>query len=197
MKQFTRLLGVLLIALLWVAPASAQTTIDNTTLSAAIATPQAANTNAATTVSLASVTCTGCTFGRDTVLYIDLEALQVTAAYTSGTTGIPVTRGAFGTRAAAHKNAAVVFVGPPVRFHMSSQVNGGDPPAGLCVLPGDYLGFRPWVNVNSGGSWVCDGNPAVWRVTYIVNRSDNSRALSWLHLLAHDPITAFRTGIRW
>lgn len=199
MKNQFRLLG-LLIALLWLAvPASAQTLIDNTTLSAAISTPNASTPQPATTVSIASVTCTGCTFGRETVLYVDLEVMQVTAGYTSGTTGIPVTRGAMGTRAAAHANASVVFVGPPARFHQSAGFpNGGDPPAGLCVPTSDYQGFRPWVNVSTGGVWVCDGNPLRWRVTYTQVRNDNSRALSRLRSLVPDQVLArLDTLFRW
>jgi hypothetical protein len=148
----------LLFALAFVAlslqPVWAQATIDSTTLSAAVQ-------PTATQVVLASVTCTGCTFGPGITLYVDTEQMRVAPTYVSGTT-VPVIR----TKAAGHANAAVVFVGPNNRFGQS------DPPVGLCnKFVQNNNGFHPWINLTTGAEWICDNGvnqfgTAVWRVLY-------------------------------
>jgi hypothetical protein len=136
---------------------SAQTTINNTTLTNAI-------TATTTVVTIASATCTACTFGPGTLLYIDNEALTVGGGYVSGTTNIPVLRGQASTRPAAHAAASVVFVGPPQRFHTSAGagIPGGDPPIGACTRASQQ--FLPWINTTTGAFWTCDNYN--WRVLY-------------------------------
>lgn len=135
-------------------PASAQVSIDSPTLSAAVA-PNA------TQITLSSVTCTGCTFGPGTTIYVDTEQMLVGPNYVSGTT-VPVIR----TKAsAAHVNAAVVFVGPGNRFQSA------DPPVGACNKVTQGNGFYPWINIQTGAEWLCDNGQnaytaVIWRVLY-------------------------------
>lgn len=169
LARLALIVGVLLMATM---PLSAQTTIDNTTLSAAV-------TTSATSVTVASVTCTSCTIGSNTVIYVDMEAMCVTGAYRSGTT-LPVTRGCLGTRVGAHNitngvgGNTVVFIGPGNRFHSAalSGTPSGDPPTGACTRASQQ--FMPWVNINNGYVWTCDGYN--WRATVAVNV--NGTALS-------------------
>lgn len=141
--------------LLLAVPASAQVTIDSTTLSAAVSPTD-------TQVTLGSVTCTGCTFGAGTTIYVDLEQMLVSGSYTSGTT-VPVIRAG---RTGAHVSGAVVKVGPASRF----QAN--DPPVGACNKTLQGNGFYPWINMLTGGEWLCDNGSAtaytavLWRVLY-------------------------------
>lgn len=168
---FTRvalIVGVLLLASM---PAAAQVAINNTTLSAAV-------TATATNITVASVTCTGCSINSNTVVYVDSEAMCVTGAYVSGTT-LPVTRGCLGTKAAAHQinNVAtnalnVVFIGPANRFQ------AGDPPMGACG-PRTSLAFLPWISLQTGVVWTCDNYN--WRALYNwnVNGTSPSRPTSY------------------
>lgn len=149
--------------LLTVSAAQAQTIVDNSTLSAAI-------TATDTYVTMGSVTCTGCTFGADTLIYVDLEAMRVERSYVSGTT-MQVRRGTDGTRPAAHKSGAVTLYGPANRFYNI------DPKIGACGPRSSNL-FLPWINVVNGKVWTCDGNPNVWRATVVYSETSNSRTLS-------------------
>lgn len=161
MKTFTRFIlsALTLTMLLSVAQTvQAQVIINNTTLSAAITTP------AATTITLAAVTCTGCTFGPDTVVYTsDGEAMVVTGQYAAGggSLVVPVRRGQLGTIAQVHANATVVYVGPQNRFHLGGI---SADPAGPCtrgqVASGVDRGatILPWINVIMGNIWNCDGS---------------------------------------
>lgn len=180
MKMLFRSLFVVLVLAALVAPVSAQTTIDNTTFSTAVS---STTTNL---VSLASVTCTNCTFGRDTWIYADTELMVVTGAYTSGASNIPVLRGQKGTRAGFHTTTAKVWVGPATRF----QTN--DPPGGACNKksgPGTN-GFYPWINVSNGYRWLCDNGQDVntstqlWRAVTPVGPGAPSDATAKLSLPA-------------
>ncbi len=151
-----RLFTAALIALLLLAvPAFAQTTINSTTLSAAVS-------PTATTVSIGSASCTGCTFGAGTTLYVDTEQIIVAGSYTSGTSNIPVIR----QRNEAHVSGATVFVGPANRFAKA------DPPIGACnKVVQNVNGFYPWFNMLTGGEWLCDNGQnaytaVLWRVLY-------------------------------
>lgn len=153
-------------------PASAQTAIDNTTLSAAV-------TNSQQFVTLAAVTCTGCTFakGNNIVIYVDLEAMCMNDSYVSGTT-VPVTRGCLGTVAAAHSVSNlgvnnVVYYGPQNRFHQAAGggATGGNPPFGNCAPRTQYL-FLPWINISNGLEWVCDN--VNWRSLSIISTNGST-----------------------
>lgn len=152
------LLSLLSLLLLSVS-AMAQIVINNTTLSAAITTP------AQGVITLAAVTCTGCTFGPDTVIYTaDGEAMIVTGAYAAGggSLVVPVRRGMLGTVASVHANASVVYVGPQNRFHLGGIT--ADPDYGPCVRGATPVGIDrgasilPWINVIMGNIWNCDGS---------------------------------------
>lgn len=155
-------------------PLLAQTSIDNTTLSANITATQ-------TNVQIASVTCTSCSGPLSNyIIYLDNEAMCVTGAYVSGTT-LPVTRGCLGTKPAAHtiKNQlvsgnTVVFFGPSVRFHQGAgPVPGaasGDPALGSCTRVSQQ--FMPWINISTGWVWTCDGS--MWRATVNININGTS-----------------------
>lgn len=151
------LLAVLSVLML-AAPSQAQVVINNTTLSAAITTP------AQSVISLAAVTCTGCTFGQDTVIYTsDGEAMIVTGAYAAGggSLTVPVRRGMLGTVASVHANSTVVYVGPQNRFHLGGQQTD---PSGPCTRGIAASGvdrgatILPWINVIAGNVWNCDGS---------------------------------------
>lgn len=155
MKMHTRWLVacVALIALAVPLRVSAQTTIDQPTLSALV-------NPGDTSIKLSSVTCTNCTFGPGTKIYVDLEEMEVAGTYVTGTT-VPVIR----TMQAAHANAAVASIGPAPRFHLS------DPPIGPCNKTLQSNGFYPWINLKTGAEWFCDNGSttvyaSAWRVVY-------------------------------
>ncbi len=137
-------------------PLHAQTIIDNTTFSAALTGTGTPQLPFETRVSLTAITCTGCTFGNQTIIFVDREAMQVTGAFVSGATNIPVTRGALGTIPSPHNTSATVFLGPPARFHTQAggSLQGGDPPFGSCVRTAQL--FLPWINLITGNVWSCD-----------------------------------------
>lgn len=139
------------------APSSAQLLINETTLSSGI------TTSGQNVIALTAVTCTGCTFGPDTLIYVEREAMRVTGQYSagSGTLTVQVRRGSDGTLAAPHANAAIVWYGPANRFHIVTPGSGanGDP-AGACGFlptPRANQPFLPWINVLTGNVWNCDG----------------------------------------
>lgn len=147
-----------LFALVLMGSASAQTTLNSTTWSSAVSPTQ-------TSVVLASVTCTNCTFAAGIRLWADLEMMQVAGSYVSGTT-VPVIRGVNGTQVAAHASGATVFLGPGERFATR------DPPNGPCNrFIQNVNGYYPWHNITTGGEWLCDNgqnnfNAVLWRVIY-------------------------------
>lgn len=158
MKNLLRFCGALLLVALGATGVSAQTTIDQTTLSAAITT-----TNANVIV-LASVTCTGCTFsganGGTLIYTASGEAMRVAGSYTSGTT-VPVMRGTDGTKASTHPSGELVFVGAGTRFGGTPQgINGvtigvdsnGDP-GGSCTRTS--ILYIPYINLSKGRVWDC------------------------------------------
>ena len=149
MKLLIRVFTALSLLGLLVGSADAQTTINSTTLSAAVAA-------ADTVVTVGSITCTSCTFGPGTVIFVDLEVMTVAGSWVSGATNIPVIRT---NQRANHVNAAVVYIGPPNRFQRI------DPPIGTCnkfVYP-----FYPWLNISNGYEWLCDnGQNAYTAVTW-------------------------------
>lgn len=156
---------------------SAQTTINNTTLTANMTATQ-------TTINITSATCTGCTFGQGTLIYVDSEAMLVTGAYSSGVTNIPVLRGQYGTFPAAHLATVAgtsnpVFLGPPARFHTAAgdAGMGANPPAGSCTRASQQ--FLPWINTRTGAFWTCDNYN--WRVlyNYQINNTAASRPTSY------------------
>lgn len=155
MRIFKSILFALAVVLL-ATGAQAQTLIDNTTFSAALTGIGTQASPYEKVVSLTATTCTGCTFGAGTMIYVGHEAMTVAGSYVSGTTNIPVNRGVYGTPAGPHSTSEVVFVGPPVRFKgvgaTSPQL--GDPSGASCSKT-NYA-YMPWINISNGNVWVCD-----------------------------------------
>lgn len=135
--------------------AQAQTTIDNTTFSTALTGIGTQANPYETVVSLTATTCTGCTFGAQTMLFAGRELMQVMGNYVSGSTNIPVRRGVQGTPTGPHSTSETVFVGPPIRFRGVGTVGAqlGDPAGDSCVK--SNYAFTPWINVSNGNIWVC------------------------------------------
>lgn len=140
MNSITRRLvsaALLLGVLVWGAPASAQTTLSQTTLAVA-----ASDTIGTVTVSSAGSIVAGW------VLYVDREALSVLSI--SGTR-VTVQRGALGTRSSAHAVGAVTYAGPPQAFQAVDV-------QGTCTATSQA--YLPRVNIVTGqiancvdGSW--------------------------------------------
>lgn len=160
MKTCIRIITALTLVFGLASVSQAQVVINNTTLSAAVT---STSTN---TITLASVTCTGCTFGPDTVIFVagsnSREAMVVTGQYAAGggSLTIPVRRGQLGTVASVHSSGAVVYVGPANRFKLAATgTPGNGDPQGPCGTRASQP-FLPWINVLSGNIWNCDGTGA-------------------------------------
>lgn len=148
-------------------PLFAQTTITQTTLSAALSAPAQGAPN--TTVTLASatgvVTPTATATGSE--LFVDQEAMIVQSLVAGTTTTYNVIRGWDGTNAGAtgagiqHASGALVYVGPAAGVFGSPFVLS-DPPVGNCTLSGEVYSLR--VNTRNGRVWQCTGSTtaAVW-----------------------------------
>lgn len=129
-------------------PLSAQATINTTTLAAALSAPS----GSPSTVSLAS----GSTVAVGQILYVDREAMQVTATTATATIFV-VTRGVQGTAAAAHISGAVVYSGPPNYFNASSS---GIEVSGACTASAQPA--TPYIYLQSGSIYVCASG--TWKV---------------------------------
>lgn len=143
-------LVVLALVLLGV-PAHAQTSVQTTTLSAALSAP--AQGAPAQTVLLASATNiaapTATVPGSE--LFVDAEAMLVTAL--SGTTAT-VTRGYDGTAPAAHASGATVYAGP-ISGTTGSPYVFSDPGIGTCTASNEVYNYR--INTRTGKIWSCTG----------------------------------------
>lgn len=168
MKPLHRIIGCLVLVLGLSAPAFAQVIVDTTTLSSAI------TTNTQNVITLTAVTCTNCTFGQDTRIFMtDGEMMTVTGQYAAGSGSLTVfvRRGTDGTLAYPHANSLRVYYGPANRFHIVTQgapPSSGDP-HGTCIR-GQTGGLDrgasilPWINVLTATLWNCDGSNA-WYAT--------------------------------
>lgn len=148
MKNTLKLAVFAVLALLVSLPAFAQqNTLTGTTLAAAV-------TDSATTVRVASATgITSSSSTTSTFIYVDNELMPVISV--SGTT-LTVSRGASGTRAAAHVSGAVVYAGRPNWFYV---VN----PQGTCSLSGaTAILVTPYINVNTGNQFLCSSILGKW-----------------------------------
>ena len=146
MKKLTLLLAILL-ALFVGAPASAQTGINDTTLSGAITATQ-------TSIVLGSATGVA----ANGVLYVDGEFMTVNSNYVSGTT-IPVTRS---NNPSPHLTSAQVYVVP-------TQARIGTRLVGSCVRGGTRPGeqYTLVFNMSNGDIGACRGSlgSRTWRWT--------------------------------
>jgi len=144
-KLFIRLGMVLLLAASGLAQ-TAQNTLVNTTLGAAI------TTTTSTLVVVASATgitapASGAT---STIIYVDKEAMFVNAV--NGTT-LTVMRGYSGTAATPHVNGSRILAGRPTWF---ANVD----PAGGCTNANVIA--TPLVNINNGNQWLCSTVTGMW-----------------------------------
>ena len=128
-----------LLAVVVTTPASAQTILTPTTLSAAL------TTSSGTVMTVTSAT--GFT-ARTTSAYVDGELMDVNAV--SGTT-ITIGRGRSGTRAVPHISGALVFVGPPNAFAAVS-------PRGSCTRNNEL--YLPRIDVTTATATDCVGG--IW-----------------------------------
>ena len=114
-------------------PATAQTTLNSTTLSAAV-------TSNAQVFSLAS----GTNVSAGDLLVVDREAMLVDAIATAQVT---VRRGVEGTAAVAHLSGATVYTGVKSRFYSST------PRGGACTRASER--FLPHIDVANGTIYDC------------------------------------------
>lgn len=142
-------------------PVAAQTTVTQTTTSAAIALPVQGTPN--TLIQITSAT--NIVVGNEIV--VDQEAMLVTAQGVT-TTNLTVQRGYDGTLAAAHVSGAIVYAGPASGVQGSPFVFS-DPPIGNCTLTNELYSLRILVgslgNPRANGTvWQCTGSAtaAVW-----------------------------------
>lgn len=132
---------VLLLALVGVVPAHAQTTVTSTTTSAAVT----ASTN---TVTLASLTNAVAGAG----LYMDREAMSIVSVNAT-TLQARVIRGVDGTGAASHASGVTVYVGPTSGITGAGPFWQSDPPFGTCSSSAEQYSLR--INVANGRVWAC------------------------------------------
>lgn len=134
MRTLTALLFVALVAL----PASAQTALNETTLSAAVTATQ-------NFVTVASATGIADGVG----IYVDREYMTVAASWTSGTT-IPVVRSGAAT---AHASGVPVFIAPALAFTNTDR-------SGSCTAANER--YLPQINVSNGNIWDCSSTVEKW-----------------------------------
>lgn len=135
----TTLTRLLLLALLLVPlPALAQTSLNSTTLSAAL--DDRSNTVNLTSASSVSV---------GDVIFVDREAMRI--ASLSGTVA-QVTRGWGGTAARAHAASATAYTGAPERFYKTEVV-------GTCTATSEL--YTPRIVLPTGNVYTCQNS--VWQ----------------------------------
>ena len=129
------LIALFALALLWAAPANAQTSIDDTTLDGAVTASQ----NYIVLNSATGVAAGG-------VLYVDAEFMVVAQSYSSGTT-VPVIRT---SNPRPHLTSAQVYV-VPVGARVGARIIGS------CVRGGTAQGeqFTLVFNMNTGDIGAC------------------------------------------
>lgn len=153
-----RLATVTLIACLALAGISnAQTTLTNTTLSAAIT---GAADQTATLASVTSMSAT--TSGAQAYLLIDREVVGIRAINTT-TKVVAITRGLMGTRATGHASGATVYFVDPT---LATMVLSPNDRSGACSTSGnsDFSQnglYVPVFNPSSGRSFTCTSG-GIW-----------------------------------
>lgn len=148
--------AALILGLALCAPAFGQTVLTMTTLSAAVSDSSVQRFTLASATGVTAPSTSDST--KATVLYVDREAVDVTAV--SGTT-ITVMRGTNSTAGRSHISGALVFVIPSYLVTFSGGSYGGNPavPAGSCTRANET--YLPRVQFISGlitdcigGQWV-------------------------------------------
>lgn len=135
MNKFLRSLSLFVFGLLASISASAQISLTQTTLAAAI--------NSSTTrITVASATGV---VANSTLMLIDNEALFVSSVQG---VNIGVIRGSSGTKAFAHIAGSGVLLGPPPAFIAYE-------PSGACTAGTGIFLYTPVVNLITGNEWLC------------------------------------------
>lgn len=129
---------LVVIGVLWALPASAQTLMVNTTITANVDGVQ---------TSLLVASNTGLVVGN--YAWVDLEAFRIVNI--SGLT-VQVVRGSLSTQRQLHNAGATLLSG--VRAHFASYPQTHQPPFGRCVRT-DQL-YLPLIDTTSGNVWSCD-----------------------------------------
>lgn len=137
MRTIVRVLALIL-TLAVPATLSAQTALNETTLSAAV-------TASANTVRVASAT--GAVAGGG--IYVDREYMTISSGYVSGTT-IPVIRSG---RAVSHAASVPVYIAPATAF-VNRDYDGS------CVAANEA--YLPRINVTNGNIWDCNSAVEKW-----------------------------------
>jgi len=150
MKTFRNLITVLIAVVLTI-PMAAQTTVNTTTLSAAV-------TKSQTQVTVASAT----NVAVGNILYVDREAMKVV---TLSGTNATVRRGQEGTAAVAHASGAVVYTAAPQYFY-ATEVSG------TCTSTDEIA--LPHISVATGNIYTCTSGG--WTVTRRGGISATSRS---------------------
>jgi hypothetical protein len=123
-------------------PASAQTIISRTTVSAAVS---------ATAQSIVVASATGFTVGN--FAWLDMEAVQITSV--SGTT-IGIQRGQIGTAARAHASGRAILTGNIQHFQQTDPTTLN----GTCSRGVGEAAYSPWINVRTGVISLCGQSSA-------------------------------------
>jgi hypothetical protein len=141
MKTFTNWVLALLLGFCAVAPAAAQTALNETTV---------ATLMTATQSNIVLASATG--IADNYVIYVDKEAMIVSSSWSSGVT-VPVIRGALGTVATSHAVGVLVYIGPPVAFIGADR-------AGQCTSTNER--YLPQINLVNGSIWDCSSTVEKW-----------------------------------
>lgn len=141
MKTFRRFILALIAFVALATQAAAQTTLDSTTLSAAI------TSTTAETISLASTS--DVSVGE--VLFVDREAMLVRTV----TPTVTVTRGYANTRPAIHGSGALVYVEVAGAYYSDTPAIGS-----ACERTNER--YLPHVVLPSGEVWDCPTSSDVW-----------------------------------
>jgi len=175
--------------------AFAQTTLNTTTLAAAITTPSPTQ-GPGNQVTLASLGSGASAVLAGQVLFVDGEAMLVRTVPTTGTT-VTVLRGRGPTRTQTHANGAIVYYGDPRAFVSGS--NGIQFYEGTCT--GNQNLFLPVVDVVNAQIGTCQNSTWVWYKLAAPMQEAMPRtpvsdaaytALITDHLIAYTAITAAR-----
>ena len=165
MNRFSKIAALLLLIGVSVGVLQAQTSLTQTTLSAAQGIGPAslaggAQANLQTTIYLASATGVTQAFNGQpvTFAYVDQELEGILTLQTGTTTIFSVLRAQQGTKAAYHASGAMVLIGIMTPQFGGTAGSGGfqlsDPPlGGVCNLAS--TGLTPWVNIYTGAQWLC------------------------------------------
>lgn len=218
MKNTLKYLMLFALILGFAGIASAQTSLTQTTISAAVTVGSVGspsglgNTSYQQQVTLASGTGVQNAFNGQpiTIIYVDQEAMGILTTV-SGTT-YNVQRAIFGTKAAPHASGAMVLlqvVSPQFGgYSGSGGLQTADPPQGACL--GTNILVTPWVNMQTGNQWICStattaggvwvpgfGNPAEKGLTVAVASAAGATTVSgpYFHITGTNAITSWTVPV--